>query len=184
MLSPLALIIDNNSHPVDSPEVIERAGLILHNLVIQIANGVVQPLLNTLGDVEAIKQSFYDERLISTRKIERFRNDLSWEYRLKNYISEPNAVFESRYELFILASRGIAKVSIYAPRGQELTQFSGIQLAVTLALETRDAIAPRLRAAVAFLGRGVVYLLTQVIGRAIGLVGRGILQGIGGSPNK
>jgi hypothetical protein len=52
---------------------------------------------------------------------------------------------------------------------------------VSLALETRDAIAPRLRAIVSSLGSSVIYVLTQVIGRGIGLIGRGIIQGIGSS---
>lgn len=181
LLFQTPLVIDNVSYAPGSPEAMNRAGLVLQNLLIQLANGVVQPLLNKLADVEAIKQSFYDRRLISTREIERFRNNLSWKYRLNNYIGEPKAIFESRYELFVLASRGIAKISIYAARGQELSQLSGIQLAVTLVLETRDAIAPPLQAAVAFLGSGIVYVLTQVVGRAIGLIGRGILQGISGA---
>lgn len=181
LLFQTPLVIDNASYAAGSPEAMERAEALLQNLLIQLANGVVQPLLNKIPDVEAIKRDFYDRRLISTREIERFRNNLSWKYRLVSYISEPKAIFESRYDLFVLASRGIAKISIYAPRSHELAQLSGTQLAVTLALETRDAIAPRLRGAVAFLGSGVVYVLTQVIGRAIGLIGRGILQGIGGS---
>lgn len=181
LLFQTPLVIDNVPYAANSPEAKERAESILNNLLIQVANGVVQPLLNQFANVETIKQSFYDRRLISTREIEQFRNNLSWKYRISNYISEPKAIFESRYELFVLASRGIAKISIYAPRSQELAQLSGIPLAVTLALETRDAIAPRLQAAVAFLGSGIIYILTQVIGRAIGLVGRGILQGIGGS---
>ncbi len=181
LLFQTPLVIDNVPYAANSPEAKERAASILDNLLIQVANGVVQPLLNQFANVETIKQSFYDRRLISTREIEQFRNNLSWKYRLSNYISEPKAIFESRYELFVLASRGIAKISIYAPRSQELAKLSGIPLVVTLALETRDAIAPRLQAAVAFLGSGIIYILTQVIGRAIGLVGRGILQGIGGS---
>jgi hypothetical protein len=131
--------------------------------------------------VEAIKQIYYDRSLISTRELERFRNELSWKYRIENSIGEPTKIFESRYELFVLASRGIANISVYAPRNQELKKLSGIQLVVTLALEIRDAIAPRLRSSVAFLGNGIVYVLTQVVGRAIGLIGRGILQGLGGS---
>lgn len=50
---------------------------------------------------------------------------------------------------------------------------------VTLALETRDAIAPRLRTAFSFVGSSVVYVLTEVLGRGIGLVGRGVLKGVG-----
>ncbi len=175
------LVIDNVTFAPESVEAKERTEIILQNLLIQVANGVMQPLLNRFADVEVIKQKYYDRNLISTREIERFRNNLSWKYRLENYLQEPAKIFESRYELFLLVSRGIAKISIYAPRRQELARLSGIPLVVTLALEIRDAIAPRLRAVVAFFGKGIVYVLTQVIGRAIGLVGRGILQGLGGS---
>ncbi|OKH28149.1 regulator [Chroogloeocystis siderophila 5.2 s.c.1] len=181
LLFQTPLVIDNFPYKADTPEAKARAEIILHNLLIHVANAVAQPLLNRLADVEIIKQNFYDSRLISTREIERFRNNLSWRYRWNKYFIEPKAIFESRYDLLIFISRGIAKTSIYAPRGQELQQLSGIPQLVTLALELRDAIAPRFRAVIAFLGNGVVYVLTQVIGRAIGLVGRGILQGIGGS---
>jgi DNA-binding NarL/FixJ family response regulator len=175
------LIIDNASYLSGSPEAMLRAQAILENLVIQLANGVVQPLLNNFADLEEIKQKFYNRELISTREIERFRNDLSWKYRIEKLVGEPQAIFESRFLLLVLTERGIQKISIYAPRNMELAQLSGVQLVVTLLLEMRDAIAPRIRSIVAFLGTGIVYVLTQVIGRGIGLVGRGIIQGIGNS---
>lgn len=173
------LHIDNTSYPAGTPEAKSQALIILENLLIQVANSVVQPLLNYLADVEEIKQHYYDKHLISTREIERFRNELSWKYRLNKYINEPKAIFESTYELFVLAPRGIAKTAIYAPRGQELGQLSGIPLLVTLALEFRDAIAPRLKSLLSIVGSGIVFLLTKIVGRALGLIGRGILQGIG-----
>lgn len=179
LLFQTPLMIDNVSYSFGTPEARVRAEVILENLLIQIANSVVQPLLNYFADVEAIKQIFYDRRLISSREIARFRNNLSWKYRLERYVGEPTAIFESRYLLLALSGIGIKKISIYAPRTDELQQLTGVQLACTLALETRDAIAPRLRSTVAFLGSGVVYVLTQVIGRGIGLIGRGIIQGIG-----
>ncbi|PMB02802.1 regulator, partial [Fischerella thermalis CCMEE 5328] len=126
-----------------------------------------------------IKQNFYDRKLISTREIERFRNSLSWKYRIKNLVTEPKAIFESRYDLFVFAPRGIAKTSIYAPRRQELAELSGIRLLVTLGLEFGDAIAPRLQSLLSFLGSGVVFVLTKIVGRGLGLIVRGILQGIG-----
>ncbi len=179
LLFQTELNIDNSSYPVVSAEAKSQALTILENLLIQVANGVVQPLLNYLADVEEIKQNFYGRQLISTREIERFRNDLSWKYRLKKYINEPKAVFESRYELFVIVPRGIANTSVYAPRNQELVKLSNIPLIVTLLLEFSDAIAPRLKSLVAFLGSGIVFILTQIIGRGLGLIGRGILQGIG-----
>ncbi|MEP6517531.1 DUF3685 domain-containing protein [Microcoleus vaginatus] len=181
LLFEIPLTVDNISCVSGSPQAMQRAEALLENLAIQVASGVVQPLLNNLANIEEIKQIFYDGKLISTREIERFRNDLSWRYSWDRYFVEPKAIFESRFWLFVLGDSGIKKISIYAPRNLELAQLSGWQLALTLVLETRDAIAPRVRAVISLLGAGVVYVLTQVIGRGIGLIGRGIIQGIGNS---
>jgi DNA-binding NarL/FixJ family response regulator len=179
LLFQAPLIIDNVAYPIRTPEGTERAEILLQNLIIQVSNAVVQPLLNHVADVETVKQAFYDRRLLSTREIERFRNNLSWKYRVEYWLIEPKVIFESQYRLYRLNGRGIKQLSVYAPRTQELADLSGIRYAVTLALETRDAIAPRLRAAIAFVGSGVVYVLTEVLGRGIGLIGRGIIKGVG-----
>lgn len=178
LLVQAPLMIDGVPYPAGTPEAVRRAGLLLSHTMIQIANAVVQPLLNRFADVEDIKQSFYDRRLLSSRGIERFRNDLSWRYRMQRYFAEPKDIFESQYRLFVLRLRGIEQESIYAPRREELEQLSGLPYAVTLALETRDAIAPRLRSVISVLGSGVIYVLTEVIGRGIGLIGRGIIKGV------
>ncbi|MEQ8958688.1 MAG: DUF3685 domain-containing protein, partial [Coleofasciculus sp. C2-GNP5-27] len=173
------LMIDNVSYPAHTPEALARAELLLQNLIIQVANGVIQPLLNEFSDIEIVKHNFYGKRLMSSREITRFRNNLSWKYRRNQYIDEPQAIFESRYDLFVLSEIGIKKVAIYSPRRQELEQLQGTQLAVTIAYELRDAIAPRLRGTVGWVGKGVVYVLTQVLGRGIGLILRGVIQGVG-----
>ncbi|MDK2412546.1 DUF3685 domain-containing protein [Aphanizomenon sp. PH219] len=173
------LYIDNVSYPAGTKESQSQALLILENLLIHTANAVIQPLLNNLADEESIKQNFYNWQMISTREIEKFRNNLSWKYQLYQYITEAQTIFESRYEFFVFSPRGITKISIYAPRNQELAQLSGIPLGVTLILEFRDAISPRIQSLVGFLGTGIVFVLTQIVGKGLGLVGRGILQGIG-----
>jgi DNA-binding NarL/FixJ family response regulator len=179
LLFQTPLLIDSNPCPAGSPEALARAEMLLENLLIQVANAVVQPLLNRFANVEIIQQNFYDQRLMSVREVERFRNSLSWKYRLEQSINEPKAIFESRYPLLIFYNRGIYQTSIYSPRNQELELLAGIPFVVTLVLETRDAIAPRLQSALSFFGNGIVYLLTEVIGRSLGLIGRGILKGIG-----
>lgn len=181
LLFQTPLIIDQTLYESETPEARDRATDILENLVIQIANAVTQPLLNRFANLEFVKQRLYDRRLLSTREIERFRNDLSWRFRVERFLHEPKAIFESQYRLFVFSDYGIQRMSIYAPRTEELEELSGVQLAITLALETRDAISPRLKGAIAFLGSGIVYVLTEVIGRGIGLIGRGILKGIGKS---
>ncbi|MBE9064316.1 DUF3685 domain-containing protein, partial [cf. Phormidesmis sp. LEGE 11477] len=174
-----AVMIESELYLATTPQAIARSEQLLENLMIQVANAVVQPLLNRLADTESIKKSLYSTRMMSSREIERFRNDLSWRYRLNRLVNEPKAIFESRYNLFVLTERGIGQISIYSPRRAELNQLKGIPLVVTLAIETRDAIAPRLRTAISLLGNGVVYVLTEVLGRGLGLVGRGIFQGMG-----
>ncbi|MGG6267001.1 DUF3685 domain-containing protein [Leptolyngbya sp. AN03gr2] len=181
LLFETPLIVDQTLYEVGTIEARDRAIDLLENLMIQIANAVIQPLLNRFANLEAIKQGFYDRRLLSTREIERFRNDLSWRFRTERYFTDPKLVFESRYRLLVLTQYGIDRIVVYSPRTEELESLSGVQLAVTLALETRDAISPRLRGTIAFFGSGIVYILTEVIGRGIGLIGRGILKGIGKS---
>jgi len=175
--SPLE--IDNTSYAVGTSEAMLRSKALLENLIIEVANAVIQPLLNNFANVELIKQKFYNYNLITTREIERFRNDLSWKYRRSRYFDEPKAIFESQFPLLVLNELGITKIDVYAPRTQELKQLSGIRFIVTLVLELQDALAPRLRSTVAFLGSGFVYVLTEIIGRGLGLIARGILQGIG-----
>jgi DNA-binding NarL/FixJ family response regulator len=173
------LKIDNTLCLAGSVAAEERAGNLLENFTIQMANAVMQPILNRFGNLESLKSNFYDRRLLSSREIERFRNDLSWRYRIERYLREPQAIFESQYRLFIFTTYGIDRIAIYAPRPQELATLSGLPLAVTLTLELRDVLSPRLQSATTFFGGSIVYLLTEIIGRGIGLIGRGIIKGVG-----
>jgi hypothetical protein len=166
-------------YPPHTPEAMARGELLLHNLILQTANGVMQFLLNYFPEVEIVKHTLYASQYRSSREIARFRNDLSWRSRRQYYLDEPRAIFESQYFLYVFDERGIRQTKIYAPRQLELEQLQGMRWSVTIAFELRDAIAPRLRSVIAVVGKGAVYVLTQVVGRAIGLVGRGILQGIG-----
>ncbi|MGB7416874.1 MAG: DUF3685 domain-containing protein [Thermosynechococcaceae cyanobacterium] len=179
LLFQTPLLVNNATCAMGSPDAMRQAQALLENLVVQIANAVMQPLLNRFATNEVIKQRFYDRRLLSTRDIERFRNALSWKYRLRRLVFEPQNMFESQFPLIVLGETGLKKTAIYATRDAELRQLSGVPFIVTLALETRDAIAPPLQATFTVVGRGVVYVLTQVVGRGLGLIGRGILQGVG-----
>ena len=162
-----------------TPEALRRSQFLLENLLIAMACAVMQPVLNRYPDVESLKRSLYQRRMMSTRDITRFRNDLSWRYRWDVLVNDPKAIFESEYRLFALTPTGIQTHAVYAPRRDELDSLSGLQYAMTLALEARDAIAPRLRSTLSLAGSSVVFVLTEVIGRGIGLIGRGIVKGVG-----
>lgn len=173
------LMVNNTAEGVGSPAAMRDAEALLANWVVQVANGVISPLLNHFATDSRIKQTFYDYRWLSTREIERFRNALSWHYRMQRLFTEPRDIFESQVKVLVFTDQGLRSQTLYSPRDQELKTLSGIPFVVTLALEARDAIAPPLRATVTWVGRGVVFVLTQVVGRGIGLVGRGIIQGVG-----
>ncbi len=173
------LTVDQRTYPVGSSEAIQQAEALLGNLILQIANAVVQPLINHFSTVDVIRQDFFERHWLSTREIERFRNALSWKYRMQRWFVDPKDMFESRYRLILFSTAGLKYQTVYATRDRELKQLSGVPFAITFALELRDAVSPPLQSAVAFVGQGVVYVLTQVIGRSIGLIGRGVLQGVG-----
>ena len=174
-----ALVIDGIPQPATTPQALTHSQRLLEHLLLQVANGVIQPLLNCFADVELLKKNLYQRRLMSSRDIERFRNDLSWRYRWDGLINDPKAIFESQYRLWWFTERGIQTHLIYAPRRDELNSLSGLQRMVTLTIEARDAVAPRFRSAISLVGSGIVYVLTDVIGRGIGLIGRGVLRGVG-----
>lgn len=172
------LLIDSVVYRPEALETLERANLLMQNLVIQEANAVMQVILNHFYAVEELQITLYGNYLTS-REMARLRNNLSWRYRQEKYWEDPKNIFESQYRLFYLNGQGIKKTSIYASRQNELSQLQGVPWAVTIALEARDAIAPRLQAVIDFVGQGVVYVLTEVIGKGIGLIGRGVILGIG-----
>jgi hypothetical protein len=184
LLSQADITINNQLYAYGTVPAIEHVQDLATNVTLQIANGVLYPFLNRFGELEAVKEQFYRPQMLATRDIARFRNHLSWQYYLERQYYRPIAIFESRYQLLVCASAtsssgSIQHRSIYAPRRQELAQLSGIPWLVTMALEFRDAITPFATATTTFIGNVVVYVLTEIVGRGLGLVGKGILQGLG-----
>jgi Protein of unknown function (DUF3685) len=173
------IAINNQMHSYGSIPANEYVADLLTNATLQIANAVLAPFINRFGEVEAVKEQFYRPEMLVTRDIARFRNHLSWQAYLERQYRRPVDIFESRHQLLICQAGEIQTRSIYAPRRQELAQLRGIPWLVTMLLEFRDAVTPLATATSTLLGNLVVYVLTEIIGRGLGLVGRGILQGLG-----
>jgi DNA-binding NarL/FixJ family response regulator len=179
LLGQPGFTVDNINYQSDDPEVITRIEFLLHNLIINLANSVIQLILNNFYDLEKLKAKLYKPEYKSDREIARFRNQLSWRYRQQIYFTHPQNIFESRHQLYVLDGGNIRSSSIYAPRKTELEQLTGVPWLSTIVIEIRDAIAPIVRKLIALAGSGVVFILTQVIGKGLGLIGQGIIQGIG-----
>ena len=181
LLGKPGLSIDNVVYQSDSAEAIARVEFLLYNLLIHLANAVMQVILNNFYDLEVLKYRLYKTEYRSDRDLARFRNQLSWRYRQEYYFIHPQNIFESRHRLFVISSGAIRSTFVYAPRKAELDQLTGTRWLATIVIEVRDAIAPLVRKAIALFGSGVVFILTQVVGKGLGLIGKGIIQGIGGT---
>jgi DNA-binding NarL/FixJ family response regulator len=173
------LLIDNVFYRAESPEAMARAEKLLQNLLTHVANGVMYAILNNFSDLEIFKYNLYHPDYRTSREIARFRNSLSWRYRQEKYWENPTNIFSSRYRLLVWQQRTIQTWFVYARRTEELEQLQGLPWLTTILLEIRDATAPLVRSVLALVGSGLIYILTQVIGRGIGLIGKGIIQGIG-----
>lgn len=174
-----SLIIDNQEYEYNSQSAKDIEEIIFQNLIINIANYVMDFTLNKFADNLNIKHNLFTLELKSSRKVAMFRNNLVWAYRQEKYWLNPRNIFEDQYQMLKLTYQGIETCMITHPRHEELNTIKGIPLWVTILIELRDSLSKGIKSLGDTLGKVVVYLLTEVIGRGIGLIGKGILQGIG-----
>jgi len=173
------LLVEGRLLPPDEPQALLYLELLLANWLIRNAERISAEVLAACAEWPELRRYLLRPELLSTRNLERLRNQLNAQQRWSSWVVRPIQIYESRRPLYQLQAGAIACVDLSEPRDRELRQLGPLQQLVTLALETRDAVAPQLHALVRGLGDLLVVLLTQVVGRAIGLVGRGILQGMG-----
>ena len=131
--------------------------------------------------VPELRRYLLRDALLATRELDRLRNRLNTQLRWADWVERPIQLYESQRTLFQLRSGRIEPLLLTEPRDKELNQRGWWQRQVALLLEARDALAPQVQSLVRRIGDLAVILLTQVLGRAIGLVGRGIAQGMGRS---
>jgi hypothetical protein len=185
MLAPLLqaqpLLIEGRLLPPDEPEALLYLEMLLANWLVRSAELIGAELLAACADWPELRRYLLRPELLATRNLERLRNQLNAQQRWGRWVEQPLRLYESRRALYRLADGAIDVVAITEPRDQELRSLPWPQQLVTLLLETRDALAPQLRSLLRSTGNLLALLLTRGLGRAIGLVGRGIVQGMGRS---
>ena len=89
------------------------------------------------------------------------------------------AVYEDRYDLWGLAPQSrLRRQRVRVKRSEEFRRLQGAQALVGAWLELTDVAHPLCRRVLQFAGEAVAFLLVQLIGRAIGLVVRGIRESV------
>ena len=188
MLAPFLdnqpVLVDGQLLPADDPRALLQLETLVSNWLVRTAELIGSELLGVCGDWPELRRYLLEQRLISTRELERLRNQLNTQSRWQTWIQRPIRLYESQRLLYQLNNGTIAPLLLTEPRDEELRRLGWWQQQVALLLEARDALAPQVQLLVRRVGDLLAVVLTQVIGRAIGLVGRGIAQGMGRSFNR
>ena len=185
MLSSLVqarpLLVEGRLLAPDEPQAVLYLEMLLANWLVRSAEQISAEVLAACADWPELRRYLLRPELLATRNLERLRNQLNAQQRWQSWVERPVQLYESRRPLYCLQGGSIRTEQLTEPRDQELKRLGWLQQLVTLSLETRDALAPQVQSLMRGLGDLLVVVLTKVVGRAIGLVGRGIAQGMGRS---
>ena len=97
---------------------------------------------------------------------------------IKAYIQKPIDLYNNRYKIYVLRTSGICARTIYANRSKDILSLRKIPLLTISVLEIRDFFTSRIDETIYFVSKGFRYTLTSVLGQVIGLVWRGIIEGL------
>jgi hypothetical protein len=179
LLEGRPLLVDGQLLAPDEPRALLHLQLLLSNWIVRNAELIARQLLEACSGWPELRRTMLVPSLLPTRELERLRNQINSRERWQTLFERPVAIYESRRLFYGMEQGLIQPTTVMEPRDGELRQLSWWQQAITLMLESRDALAPQVLLVLNRLGTLTVLLLTRVLGRAIGLIGRGILQGLG-----
>lgn len=151
---------------------------LLDNLIVEVTNAVMFIIINEFSFIYEVRKNFYRSNFLSLRNVERFRNNLGWQSRIKSAVKRPSEIYNSQQGIWIIRTTGIYYRVIYANRSDEIMTLKSFSLITLVLIETKDFLLSRIDEVIYFFGSGVRYTLTSVIGQVIGLVWRGIIEGL------
>ncbi len=154
---------------------------IISNWVLRNSNLMAADIFNYCSGWPELRNLFINPKLQSTRNFERFRNNINNYDRWHNNFYMPVYLYESKREYIDIVDNNFIRYFKNENREKDIDKLTWLQKQITLLVEIRDAISPQLEIAIKYIGNIFVTILTKVVGKAIGLVGKGILQGLGRS---
>ena len=87
-------------------------------------------------------------------------------------------MYNNRYEIYTLRTRGIYNRTIYANRSKEINSLQKLPLLTIVLVEIRDFMTSRLDETIYIVSKSLRFTLTSVLGQVIGLIWRGIIEGL------
>ena len=101
-----------------------------------------------------------------------------WQLNVKNYLQRPSDLYNNQYRIYILRTSGIYDRIIYANRSKQLRSLKTIPLFTVTIIELRDFLISRVDEIIYRLSNVLRFTLTSLIGRVIGLILRGVIEGL------
>ncbi len=178
------LIYDGKVLPLYETESFRIFEEIVSNWVLRTSNMLSADIFNFCSGWPELRRLLINPQLQPTRSFERFRNNINNYDRWHDNFYMPIYLYESKREYIDLIDNSFVRYYKNENRESDLEKLEWFQKQVTLLIEIRDALAPQLEIAVKYIGDIFVTILTKIIGKAIGLIGKGILQGLGRSNSK
>jgi len=163
----------------DDPRSLIKLQLLLSNWLVRNIEIISSELINACALWPGLRNLLLHEDLIATRELERLRNHLNSQARYNSLIRKPIQLYESKRTFYELKNCTLNIINITEPRDDELLQLDWWQRQVALIIEARDALSPQIQYLVKYIGNLMVVILTNIVGRALGLIGKGIAQGMG-----
>ena len=124
MLAPFLddqpVLVDGQLLPADDPRALLQLETLVSNWLVRTAELIGSELLGVCGDWPELRRYLLDQRLISTRELERLRNQLNTQSRWQSWIQRPIRLYESQRLLYQLNEGRIAPLLLTEPRDEEL----------------------------------------------------------------
>ena len=178
------VIIDGQYISIKDPRALIHIEMLILNWILRTAELISEEIISSCSEWPELRKYFLNKELISTRELERKRNQINAKNQLQNIFRKPVRLYESKRLYYTIKNNLIEKVIILEPRDDELRNLDWAPRQIAFIIELRDALAPQVQAIIQYLGDLIVLILTKVVGRSIGLIGRGIAQGMGKNLSK
>lgn len=178
LLNPKAPIFRSTFLPIYKSVNISLLDALFDNLIIAMTNGIMAVIINEFLLVSDIRQNLYKSNFLSVRNIEQFKNKLAWQSQVQRYIARPKNLYNSEYEIFVIRADGIYTRSIYANRIDELLTLNNFSIFFINYIELQDIVVAKSNRAILLIGKTTQYFFTSIIGRVIGLIWKGVIDGL------
>ncbi|MBW3041799.1 DUF3685 domain-containing protein [Prochlorococcus marinus] len=184
ILNNKPVIIDGQYLSIEDPRAFIQLEMLILNWIFRTAELLSEEIISSCSEWPQLRKYFLNQDLISTRELERKRNQINTKNQIQNIFKKPVRLYESKRLYYTVNNNAVEKIIILEPRDDELRKLDWAQRQIAFIIELRDALAPQVQSIIQYLGDLIVLILTKVIGRSIGLVGRGIAQGMGKNLSK